>query len=238
MRNSLTILIAMSSLALTGMSSAYADDPLDAIRQFGPGGIQRPVGAPPLPGRPGARILRRQPSADSTPSIISGSSEGGSIITGDDSTLLHPKPQGSLGRADRPITLPNGAVLNPGPDSSKTVLMPDGSNIFMKKDGSVSGTRPDGSSFTREADGARTFITPEGKFGQISPDGTGPRPDGSMFSKNDVDGSMTLSKDGYKLTRKQDGSMVFTRSNGLETEFKDGHIRMKQDGQYTGRELK
>ncbi len=163
-----------------------------------------------------------------------------SIITGDEGTLLHPKPLPAAitpaNPAGAPFRLQNGALMTNNPDGNRGITK---SNGLINRDNSSFTTRGDGSTFSRLPDGTRSFTTKDGTFGQINPDGTGPRPDGSMVSKNAVDGSTTLSKNGYKLQQKTDGTTVFTRSNGIETErTKDGRIRMKQDGQYTNREIK
>lgn len=180
------------------------------------GGPFRRAGS--YPGGPGGLPSRQRQAGiagvDPHQSILTGSpTNQPSIITGDDSTVLHPKPQTPapadvLGSSQRGFTLP------------------------------VNTTRRNGTNFSRLPDGTRQFTTRDGKFGQISPDGTGARPDGSVVSKDAATGATSLSKSGYKLQHKQDGSTVFTRSNGIETEFKDGKARMKQDGQYTNREVK
>lgn len=211
MRKSINVFIALCTLLVVA-PSALADDPLEALRTLGPPGGLRP-GLPPLPGRrlPGGRITRQSSlTGDTTPSILeSGRSPGSSIITGDDSTLLHPKPGSSLLQPSASSApTPTGAGF---PDQSKILSMPDGGDLSRKF---LPGRHP----------------------GEQTRQG-GLLPPGATMTRNDVDGSVTLSKDGYKFTRKDDGSSVFTRTNGLETEFKDGRIRMKQDGQYTGREI-
>lgn len=170
-----------------------------------------PGGLPPIPGR-------RQTS------ITSGANDSlmnKSIITGDDSTFLHPKPQQDL-------------LQSSGAPGFAYKIMPAAGGPRE----SLSGMTPDGSSFNITPDRSTTFTTKDGMHGMINPDGTGLYPNGSTVTR-DTQGAPTLTTpQGYKFQQKSDGSMSFTRTNGLETEFKDGRVRMKQDGQYTNRELK
>lgn len=203
-------------LAATGLISstgaALAEDPAPFPPRRLPPGLQKRLPAAP----PGFAGPRRSSITTTSDSLIN----SGSIITGDDSTFLHPKPQQDLLQA-APANLPNGAApVNAGAGAVRTL-----------------GPRGDGNRGPLPAGVAGPMQGMQGMFGS---EGTGVLPNGSKVSRDPVTGATTMTtKEGYKFTQKPDGTSVFTRTNGLETErTKDGRIRMKQDGQYTGRELK
>ena len=212
-----------------------------------PSFADEPSQAPAYGRRFNARINQRMPvgpfgqgARQSSPSSADTLLNGGSIITNGESTLLHPKPQSTMQQGGGLRCMPNGGTVNTNPDGSRVLAFPDGSQRTIGANGNVSGMNKNGTSFDRAADGSHTFMTKDGVHGVVNPDGTGPRPNGSTVTRNAVDGSTTLTtKQGYKLQQKPDGTTVFTRTNGIETErTKDGRIRMKQDGQYTNREIK
>lgn len=146
--------------------------------------------------------------------------------------------------AGRPgaLRLPNGSVLNRSSDGSKTILDKNGGQHVFGSNGSAMHSSPNGSNFWRQADGTKSFRSADGKESILNPDGTGTLGNGTVISKNAVDNSTSLTgKGGLGLQSNQDGSMIFKRSNGLETvRTPDGKIYMRDSKtkQPTGFELK
>ncbi|MBY0549774.1 MAG: hypothetical protein K2W95_21055 [Candidatus Obscuribacterales bacterium] len=208
--NCLFLVAAVGMLAFAQV--AMADEPSEGPfpSQLLPPALQKrlPAGAPGL--RP------RQSSINSSESSINIPS----IITGDEGTFLHPKPQKDLIQS-APGLLPN------------------------RSSGGTPGYRPAGLNALPAAGRASGGFLPAGGGAAgveqlLNSEGAAVLPDGSKLTRDPVTGATTrTTKEGYKFTQKPDGTSVFTRTNGLETErSKDGRIRMKQNGQYTGRELK
>lgn len=195
---------------LSYAQAAIADEPAGPFppRQLPPG-LQKPL----LPGQRGL-FGPRQTSINSSDSLINTPS----IITGDEGTFLHPKPQKDLFQS-APGRLPNGNVITPGNGPAGLERLPHAgdANRGPFSAGGVAGVEQ-----------------------MLNSEGAAVLPDGSKLTRDPVSGATTrTTKEGYKFTQKPDGTSVFTRTNGLETErTKDGRIRMKQNGQYTGRELK
>lgn len=194
--------------ALSFAQAAIADEPAGSFppRQLPPELRKR------LP--PGGLFGPRQSSIDSSDSLINSPS----IITGDEGTFLHPKPQ----KGCFPVTpgqLPNGNGITPASGPAGLGRLP------------AAGDANGGPFPTGGLAGVEQMLNSEG---------AAVLPDGSKLTRDPVSGATTrTTKEGYKFTQKPDGTSVFTRTNGLETErSKDGRIRMKQNGQYTGRELK
>ncbi len=228
----LVSLTANPSVADDGTSSsAWHNGPL----------MDGPPSFPPFPpGRPFVQRQQTQNARDPNQSILSSPSSFSqrSILGSDDRPKV---PQGAAAFRNRFGTgIPAFSAGSSSPDGLSPAGQPLPSSGSILSDPMVGGSLSDG--------GGASGKLPE-RFSDIRNKFQNPTNSGSPFPGGDskppfstttdtTDGSPIFSKNGCKLQHKADGSTVFTRSNGIETEMKDGRVRMKQDGQYTIRELK